>query len=149
MPYLLLFEAVEPLVEVLGFAIVITLIVENAVNWSYLVAFVLIAALTGAVMSAAALLIEEIGFYRYRGQGPGPADGLGPGGGVLVSSPAGVVASEGDAVRAHWPPARLGFDPGGRGGPREPPQTVAPMAIGSRARESPPTWAYFAPWAWW
>jgi cellulose synthase/poly-beta-1,6-N-acetylglucosamine synthase-like glycosyltransferase len=66
MPYMLLFEAIEPLVEVGGFAIVITLLIENAVNWTYLVAFVLIAALTGAVMSAASLLIEEIGFHRYR-----------------------------------------------------------------------------------
>ena len=46
MPYMLLFEAIEPLVEVGGFAIVITLLIENAVNWTYLVAFVLIAALT-------------------------------------------------------------------------------------------------------
>jgi cellulose synthase/poly-beta-1,6-N-acetylglucosamine synthase-like glycosyltransferase len=65
MPYLLLFEALEPVVEVLGFAIVITLLVYDAVNWTYLIAFVLIAALTGAVMSAASLLIEEIGFHRY------------------------------------------------------------------------------------
>jgi len=66
MPYMLLFEAIEPLVEVGGFAIVITLLIENAVNWTYLVAFVLIAALTGATMSAASMLIEEIGFHRYR-----------------------------------------------------------------------------------
>ena len=66
MPYLFLFEVVEPVVEVLGFAIVITLLIENVVNWTYLLAFVFIAALTGAVMSAASLLIEEIGFHRYR-----------------------------------------------------------------------------------
>jgi cellulose synthase/poly-beta-1,6-N-acetylglucosamine synthase-like glycosyltransferase len=66
MPYLVLFEAVEPLVEVLGFAIVVTLLLYDAVNWTYLIAFVLIAALTGAVMSAASLLIEEMGFHRYR-----------------------------------------------------------------------------------
>jgi cellulose synthase/poly-beta-1,6-N-acetylglucosamine synthase-like glycosyltransferase len=66
MPYLVLFEALEPLVEVLGFAIVITLIIVNAVNWTYLVAFFLVALLTGEVLSATALLIEEIGFRRYR-----------------------------------------------------------------------------------
>ena len=65
MPYLVFFEALEPLVEILGFAIVITLIIYNAVYWTYLVAFFLIAATTGAVMSATALLIEEIGFRRY------------------------------------------------------------------------------------
>jgi cellulose synthase/poly-beta-1,6-N-acetylglucosamine synthase-like glycosyltransferase len=68
LPYLVFFEALEPIVEVGGFAIVITLLIENAVNWTYLVAFVLIAALTGVAMSAAALLIEEIGFHRYRGK---------------------------------------------------------------------------------
>ena len=65
MPYVVLFEALEPLVEVLGFAIVITLIVENAVNWTYLVAFFVVAVLTGQVLNATALLIEEIGFRRY------------------------------------------------------------------------------------
>ena len=52
--------------EVVGFAIVITLLVLNAENWTYLVAFFLIALLTGEVMSATALLIEEIGFTRYK-----------------------------------------------------------------------------------
>ena len=66
MPYLVLFEALEPLVEILGFAIVITLVILHAENWTYLVAFFLIATLTGEVMSATALLIEEIGFRRYR-----------------------------------------------------------------------------------
>jgi cellulose synthase/poly-beta-1,6-N-acetylglucosamine synthase-like glycosyltransferase len=65
MPYAVLFEALEPLIEVLGFAIVITLIIMDAVNWTYLVAFFLVAALTGEVLSATALLIEEIGFRRY------------------------------------------------------------------------------------
>ena len=35
MPYVVLFEALEPLVEILGFAIVITLIAVNSVNWTY------------------------------------------------------------------------------------------------------------------
>jgi cellulose synthase/poly-beta-1,6-N-acetylglucosamine synthase-like glycosyltransferase len=65
MPYMVLFEALEPLVEVVGFAIVITLLILNLVNWTYLVAFFLIAVLSGQVLSVAALLIEEIGFRRY------------------------------------------------------------------------------------
>ena len=65
MPYMVLFEAIEPLVEVLGFAIVITLIVANVVNWTYLLAFFLVAVVTSQVLNAAALLIEEIGFRRY------------------------------------------------------------------------------------
>jgi len=66
MPYLVLFEAAEPLVEVVGFAIVVTLVILNAVNWTYVLAFFLIAAVTGEVLSATALLIEEIGFRRYK-----------------------------------------------------------------------------------
>jgi cellulose synthase/poly-beta-1,6-N-acetylglucosamine synthase-like glycosyltransferase len=65
MPYMLLFEAIEPLVEVLGFVIVITLVIENQVNWTYLVAFLLVALITSQVLVAATLLIEEIGFRRY------------------------------------------------------------------------------------
>jgi cellulose synthase/poly-beta-1,6-N-acetylglucosamine synthase-like glycosyltransferase len=65
MPYVVFFEALEPLVEVVGFAIVITMLVLDAVNWTYLVAFFLVAALSGEVLSATALLIEEIGFRRY------------------------------------------------------------------------------------
>jgi cellulose synthase/poly-beta-1,6-N-acetylglucosamine synthase-like glycosyltransferase len=65
MPYVVLFEAVEPLVEILGFAIVITLIAVNSVNWTYLLAFFLVAVVTSQVLNASALLIEEIGFRRY------------------------------------------------------------------------------------
>jgi cellulose synthase/poly-beta-1,6-N-acetylglucosamine synthase-like glycosyltransferase len=66
MPYMVLFEALEPLVEVLGFAIVVTLLVENDVNWTYLLAFFLVALLSGELLSMTALLIEEVGFRRYR-----------------------------------------------------------------------------------
>jgi cellulose synthase/poly-beta-1,6-N-acetylglucosamine synthase-like glycosyltransferase len=66
MPYLLLFEALEPLVEVGGFVIVVILVVDRQVDWSYLVAFFLVALFSGEVLSAAALLIEEIGFTRYK-----------------------------------------------------------------------------------
>jgi cellulose synthase/poly-beta-1,6-N-acetylglucosamine synthase-like glycosyltransferase len=65
MPYVVLFEALEPIVEVVGFAIVVTLLVENHANWAYLVAFFLVAVITGQVLNATALLIEEIGFRRY------------------------------------------------------------------------------------
>ena len=66
MPYMVLFEAFEPIVEVVGFAIVITLVSLSLVSWPYLLAFFLLALLTGEVLSTASLLIEEIGFRRYR-----------------------------------------------------------------------------------
>jgi hypothetical protein len=65
MPYLVLFEAFEPIVEVVGFLVVITLLILHLINYTYLVAFFLIALLTGLLMSSTALLIEEIGFRRY------------------------------------------------------------------------------------
>ncbi|MCL2418318.1 MAG: glycosyltransferase [Conexibacteraceae bacterium] len=66
MPYLILFEAFEPIVEVLGFLIVAALFILHVDNWTYLVAFFLIATLLGELMSATALLVEEVGFHRYR-----------------------------------------------------------------------------------
>jgi cellulose synthase/poly-beta-1,6-N-acetylglucosamine synthase-like glycosyltransferase len=66
MPYLVLFEATEPLVEIVGFVIVVLLVVLNVVDWTCVLAFFLIATVTGEVLSATALLIEEIGFRRYR-----------------------------------------------------------------------------------
>ena len=66
MPYIVLFEALEPLVEILGFAIVITLVVVHSVSWPYLIAFFLVALVTSELLSTTALLIEEIGFRRYR-----------------------------------------------------------------------------------
>ena len=66
MPYLILFEAAEPLIEIVGFAIVITLVILHAANWTYVLAFFLIAAVTGEMLSTSALLIEEVGFRRYR-----------------------------------------------------------------------------------
>jgi hypothetical protein len=95
MPYVVLFEAAEPLVEVLGFAIVVAVIAYNQVNWPYLLAFFLIAILTGQVLNAAALLI-------------------------VVPSLSGLVAPQGDGARAPGPPARLGHDPTWRGDPRAP-----------------------------
>jgi hypothetical protein len=126
MPYLVLFEALEPLVEVGGFAIVIALLIENAVNWTYLIAFVLIAALTGAVMSAASLLIEEIGFHRYRAEDLARLTAW-----RLVEAfwfrPPGVVASEGNAARAYRLSAGWGSIPRGEGILEHPPQIVAPL----------------------
>jgi hypothetical protein len=45
---------------------VLLLIIYNRENRTCLVALFLIAGLTGEVLSASALLIEEIGFRRYR-----------------------------------------------------------------------------------
>ncbi len=67
-PYVVFFEALAPLVEFLGYAIVITLIVLDAASWYYLVVFFLFAVVVGQVLNVTALLIEEVGFRRYSGR---------------------------------------------------------------------------------
>jgi cellulose synthase/poly-beta-1,6-N-acetylglucosamine synthase-like glycosyltransferase len=65
LPYVAFFEAVSPVFEVLGYALVITLFVLDPGTWPYLAAFLGISLLFGQVQSMLALLIEEAGFHRY------------------------------------------------------------------------------------
>ncbi len=104
-----LFEALEPLVEILGFAI--TLVILHAEDWTYVVAFFLIATLTGETMSATALLVEEIGFRRYRATDLLRLTAWGLVESVWFRPPMAWWALEGNAVRAHRPPTRPVDDP--------------------------------------
>ena len=64
-PYIALFEAISSLFEVLGYAVVITLVVIDPSSWPYLVALFGVSLLFGQLQSMLALLIEETGFRRY------------------------------------------------------------------------------------
>lgn len=66
LPYTLAFEVVGPLLQVAGYAIVITLIVFHQISWWFAAAFFVVTVLTGQLQTAGALLIEEVGFHRYR-----------------------------------------------------------------------------------
>jgi cellulose synthase/poly-beta-1,6-N-acetylglucosamine synthase-like glycosyltransferase len=66
LPYTIAFEVVGPLLQVAGYGIMITLIVLDAISWWYAAAFFVITLLVGQLQTAGALLIEEVGFRRYR-----------------------------------------------------------------------------------
>ena len=66
LPYALAFEVIGPFVQVAGYAIMIALIVWYQVSWWYAAAFLLVPVLVGQLQTASAILIEEVGFRRYR-----------------------------------------------------------------------------------
>jgi cellulose synthase/poly-beta-1,6-N-acetylglucosamine synthase-like glycosyltransferase len=66
LPYAILFEAIAPLVELLGFALVVGLFLANGTTGWSVVAFVVVAILLGQIQTAGAILVEEVGFRRYR-----------------------------------------------------------------------------------
>jgi hypothetical protein len=66
LPYTVAFEVIGPLLQVAGYAILIVLIVLHLVSWLYAAAFFLVTVLVGQLQTASALLIEEVGFRRYR-----------------------------------------------------------------------------------
>jgi cellulose synthase/poly-beta-1,6-N-acetylglucosamine synthase-like glycosyltransferase len=66
MPYAILFEALAPLVELIGTVLVVWLVVVHGATWWFVAAFVVVALLLSQIHSAGAILIEEVGFRRYR-----------------------------------------------------------------------------------
>src|SRR5262249_24422478 len=66
LPYTPPFQVGGPLLQGAGYAIVITLIVFHQVSWEFAVAFFVVTVLGGQLQTAGALLIEEVGFHRYR-----------------------------------------------------------------------------------
>jgi cellulose synthase/poly-beta-1,6-N-acetylglucosamine synthase-like glycosyltransferase len=66
LPYTILFEVIAPILQVLGYTILIVLLVQGQIAWEYAVALFLFALLFGQLQTAAAILVEEIGFGRYR-----------------------------------------------------------------------------------
>ena len=55
-----------PLLQVAGYAILIALIALDQVSWWYVAAFFVVTLLVGQLQTAGAILIEEVGFRRYR-----------------------------------------------------------------------------------
>jgi cellulose synthase/poly-beta-1,6-N-acetylglucosamine synthase-like glycosyltransferase len=64
-PYALLFEAIAPILEFVGYIVVVTLLILRPTNWPYFAAFIVVTVLLGQVLNATALLIAEVGFRRY------------------------------------------------------------------------------------
>jgi cellulose synthase/poly-beta-1,6-N-acetylglucosamine synthase-like glycosyltransferase len=66
LPYTLSFEVIAPLLQVVGYAILIVMIVFHQVAFEYATAFFVVVLLFGQLQTAGAILIEEVGFGRYR-----------------------------------------------------------------------------------
>jgi cellulose synthase/poly-beta-1,6-N-acetylglucosamine synthase-like glycosyltransferase len=66
LPYTILFEVVAPLLQVLGYGFLIVGLIYDQVSWQYAIAFIVLVLLAGQLQTAGAILIEELGFSRYR-----------------------------------------------------------------------------------
>jgi cellulose synthase/poly-beta-1,6-N-acetylglucosamine synthase-like glycosyltransferase len=66
LPYTAVFEVLGPLLQVVGYAILIVLVALDQVSWWYVAAFFVITLMVGQLQTAGAILIEEVGFRRYR-----------------------------------------------------------------------------------
>ena len=64
-PAMLLIEGLGPLVELLGYVVMTVLIVLGLLSWQSFGAFLLLAFGTGLLLSASALLLEEVAFRTY------------------------------------------------------------------------------------
>ena len=64
-PAMLLIEGLGPLVELLGYAVMTGLIVFDLIAWQAFGAFLLLAFGSGMMLSASALLLEEVAFRTY------------------------------------------------------------------------------------
>jgi len=66
LPYTLAFEVLGPFLQTAGYSTMIILILLHDVSWWYAAAFLLVPLLIAQLQTAGALLIEEVGFGRYR-----------------------------------------------------------------------------------
>jgi cellulose synthase/poly-beta-1,6-N-acetylglucosamine synthase-like glycosyltransferase len=66
LPYTILFEVVAPLLQVLGYAFLVVALIFHEVAWEFAIAFFVIVLLAGQLQTAGGILIEQVGFGRYR-----------------------------------------------------------------------------------
>jgi len=66
LPYTVVFEVCGPLLQLAGYAVLTTLLVVGQISWWYAGAFVLVTVLAGFMQTAGAVLIEDVGYHRYR-----------------------------------------------------------------------------------
>lgn len=67
MPFFLLFEALAPLIEVLGYGIAIWAICTHTINATFAFLFLWLAILLGIFNSVVAIVLQEITLHRYQG----------------------------------------------------------------------------------
>jgi cellulose synthase/poly-beta-1,6-N-acetylglucosamine synthase-like glycosyltransferase len=66
MPYTLAFEVFAPLLQALGYVILIVVVLLHQVSWQYAISLFVLALLFGQLQTAGSILIEELAFERYR-----------------------------------------------------------------------------------
>jgi cellulose synthase/poly-beta-1,6-N-acetylglucosamine synthase-like glycosyltransferase len=66
LPYTLAFEVIAPVLQVVGYAILIVMIVFDQVAFEYAIALLVLLLVFGQLQTAGAIVIEEVGFGRYR-----------------------------------------------------------------------------------
>ena len=65
MPAMLLIEGLGPVVELLGYLVMLLLLIMGGLAWPTFLVFLLLALGTGLLLSATALLLEEYAFHTY------------------------------------------------------------------------------------
>ena len=66
LPYTVVFEVFGPPLQLVGYAAVIALLFADQISWWYAAAFGLVTVLAGFLPTAGAILIEDVGYHRYR-----------------------------------------------------------------------------------
>jgi cellulose synthase/poly-beta-1,6-N-acetylglucosamine synthase-like glycosyltransferase len=66
LPYAVVFEVCGPLLHLIGYAILIALLVADQISWWYVAAFAVVTVVAGLLLTAGAVLIEDVGYHRYR-----------------------------------------------------------------------------------
>lgn len=65
MPYYLIFEAAGPILEVAGYAVTLAALATGLLDWRFAQLLFLVAVCYGALISLAAVALEELSFRRY------------------------------------------------------------------------------------
>jgi cellulose synthase/poly-beta-1,6-N-acetylglucosamine synthase-like glycosyltransferase len=65
MPFFLIFEALAPVIELAGYVVTIGALFLGLLDWRYAELFFLASVVYGAVVSVAAVVLEEVSFRRY------------------------------------------------------------------------------------
>src|SRR6185295_9159984 len=65
MPYYLVFEALGPIIELTGYVVTALALVFGVLDWRFAELFFFAAIVYGALLSVAAVALEELSFRRY------------------------------------------------------------------------------------
>jgi cellulose synthase/poly-beta-1,6-N-acetylglucosamine synthase-like glycosyltransferase len=65
MPYYVVFEAVGPVIELTGYVLTVLTVLFGVLDWRFAELFFLAAVVYGALLSVAAIALEELSFRRY------------------------------------------------------------------------------------